>query len=582
MFGWGRRYEPRLENWDGRRHSTRDGGSMFPLAWSRPVALRLLVVLAASAAVTALLFLNSPPFPHRVGAVLPHDFRARVAFEVPNEAFAAHRVEQSYPDSAAEPPQTGIDSPPTDRYASGAILVRRGQRIDAPKFVLLLAEHRAFAGSQTTADRAARLLSIALIVLILTALLAVYVARFQPLLADSTPRVASVCLLVLLSLGFALVLSRPPWHAGLVPLTVTAMVLAIVFNPPFALLLSFCTAIVLSFGLGTGLGTMLVHAGGLATCALMLGEVRSRTRPVQVSALAGVAYLSLSVATGMLGDQPARLFLVDGARCFLWSLLAGFVLCGSLPFVERCFGVMTDATLLELADGSHPLMQELVRRAPGTYTHSMTVATLAEAAAESVGANPLLVRVGSYFHDVGKMLKPHYFIENQTGANRHDSLEPALSTLVIMGHVKDGIALAKQYGLPKPIIDFIRQHHGTTLVEYFYREALRLQQESGLDGNELEFAFRYPGPRPQTREAGILMMADAVESASRSLAAPTPNGLRKLVHDLLMKRLLDGQFDECGLTMAELRLVEESLAKSVIAVFHARIRYQDVPRSEAS
>src|SRR5204863_7955054 len=172
--------------------------------------------------------------------------------------------------------------------------------------------------------------------------------------------------------------------------------------------------------------------------------------------------------------------------------LAGFILTGALPLVERCFSVITDVSLLELCDGSHPLLQELIRRAPGTYTHSMTVATLAEAAAEAIGANPLLARVGSYFHDVGKMMKAPYFIENQSGENRHDGLEPALSTLVILGHVKDGVALARQYNLPGPLIDFIQQHHGSTLVEYFYREALRLQEEHGHGGaHELEFLFRY-------------------------------------------------------------------------------------------
>jgi membrane-associated HD superfamily phosphohydrolase len=169
------------------------------------------------------------------------------------------------------------------------------------------------------------------------------------------------------------------------------------------------------------------------------------------------------------------------------------------------------------------------------------------------------------------MLKPHYFIENQTGPNRHDALEPALSTLVIIGHVKDGMALAEQYRLPKPVADLIQQHHGTTLVEYFYREALRLHDGHVPPG--LESAFRYPGPKPRSREAGILMLADAVESSSRALSAPTPGSLRKLVNDLLMKRLLDGQFEESGLTLTELRRIEESLCKSLIALFHARIKY---------
>src|SRR5262249_22996524 len=167
----------------------------------------------------------------------------------------------------------------------------------------------------------------------------------------------------------------------------------------------------------------------------------------------------------------------------------------------------------------------------------------AEVGAEPIGANPLGVRVGSFSHDSGKMLKPQYFIENQSGSNRHDILEPALSTLVIIGHVKDGLALAQQYHLPKPILDFIAQHHGTTLVEYFYREAMRQQETQGHGQVDLESCFRYPGPKPQNRENGILMLADAVESTSRSLANPTPGSLSKLVHDLLMKRLLDGQFE---------------------------------------
>jgi putative nucleotidyltransferase with HDIG domain len=295
-----------------------------------------------------------------------------------------------------------------------------------------------------------------------------------------------------------------------------------------------------------------------------------------VACVAGVIFFVMTVATELLRGQTWSMILADASRRFVWGTLAGFLLTGLLPIVEKLFGVVTDISLLELADGSHPLLQELVRRAPGTYTHSITVATLAEAAADAIGANPLLVRVGSYFHDVGKMLKPHYFVENQSGENKHDSLEPALSTLIIIGHVKDGIALARQYNLPKPIIDFIEQHHGTTLVEYFYREALKLQESNGNSVNgEFEASFRYPGPKPQNRENGILMLADAVESASRALQDPTPTRLMKLVHELMMKRLLDGQFDESNLTLTELHVVEESISKSLIALFHARIKYPE-------
>jgi hypothetical protein len=372
-----------------------------------------------------------------------------------------------------------------------------------------------------------------------------------------------------------LLLSRPPWFAVIIPLTFTAMILTIVYNPQFALLMSFSLALATTVALNNGLNLLLILMGGLATSILGLGNVQTRTRLVLVAAEAGLAYLAMTLATGLHSGQTWKLIGSDSGRHFLWGTLAGFLLCGCLPLVERIFGIFTDISLLELADGSHPLLQELVRRAPGTYTHSMTVATLAEAAAEAIHANPLLTRIGSYFHDVGKMLKPHYFIENQAGENRHETLEPALSTLIIIGHVKDGLALAHQYQLPKPITDFIEQHHGTMLVEYFYQEAIRLQEQEGNGFMELESTFRYPGPKPQTRETGIVMLSDSVESASRALSDPAPGSLRKLVHDNLMKRLLDGQFEESGLTLTELHRIEESLCKSLIALYHTRIRYPE-------
>jgi putative nucleotidyltransferase with HDIG domain len=379
--------------------------------------------------------------------------------------------------------------------------------------------------------------------------------------------------LIVATVGATLLLSQLPGDASLIPLMLMAMILAIAFNPPFALLVSFSMSVVICVSSGAALAPLLIQSGGMATAILSLRGIRSRTRTVEVGIASGFAVAAMTVAAGVLTDHSGRLIALDALRNTLWCLMAGFILSGTLPFVERWFGVVTDASLLELADGSHPLLQELVCRAPGTYTHSMAVATLAEAAAETIGANALLARVASYYHDIGKMMKPDYFVENQSGENRHDNLEPALSTLVILGHVKDGVALARQYGLPRLIIDFIQQHHGTTLVEYFYREAMRLQEENGHGCNELEFAFRYPGPKPRSREAGILMLADAVESASRVLASPTPTSLRKLVHEMMMKRLLDGQFDDSRLSLTELYQIEESLVKSLTAVYHARIRY---------
>lgn len=451
----------------------------------------------------------------------------------------------------------------------------RGQPITERQLGLLHEEQRAFLRSLSAGDHVQRAFALFLVMAMLCGLVVLYVARFQPALAENLGRTVGVCALSAVTLALDLLLSREPWHATLIPMTVTALLITLAYNPQFALVMSFSLALATTVALGSDVNLLLLQMGGLAAAILLLRNLRRRTRLVEVCAVAGLVFLAMTVATGLLTGQTWRLIAFDGVRNFLWGTLSGFLLSGSLPVIERCFGIITDISLSELADGSHPLLQELIRRAPGTYTHSMTVATLAEAAAEAIGANPLLTRVGSSFHDIGKMLKPHYFIENQTGANRHDELEPALSTLVIIGHVKDGVALARQYGLPAPIIDFIQEHHGTTLVEYFYHEALRHREENDHGNTELESTFRYPGPRPSNREIGIVMLADAVESTSRALDDPAPGSLQKLVHELLMKRLLDGQFDDSGLTLTELHTVEESLCKSVIALFHARIKYPE-------
>ena len=247
-----------------------------------------------------------------------------------------------------------------------------------------------------------------------------------------------------------------------------------------------------------------------------------------------------------------------------------------LPFIEHFFGVLTDLSLLEFGDVAHPLLQELVRRAPSTYNHSITVGSIAEAAAESIHARGLLVRVGAYFHDIGKMLKPDYFVENQgPDDNRHEALAPAMSTLVIIAHIKDGADLARQHRLPQPIIDLIAQHHGTTRVEFFYDRATEQQQADPNGGEVDESSYRYPGPKPQTKEAAVLMLADAVESASRTLVDPTPARIESLVREIAEHRLHGGQFDESGLTLRELRTIEKSMVMSLTSIYHGRIKYPE-------
>ncbi len=580
MFGPLKKH-PRLGQWNGRTRSSRSDEPLLPRLCRRPVLLRLGVVWLTTLAATAIAYLWGPPLPYRVGETSPHDLRVRVDFEIINPVEAVNQREalraRENAGEVLEITPAATDRAGVERYSAGILLIQRGQPITDRVLALLQEEHAAYARSLSRTERLCRGVGLFLVFSLLSALVVLYVVRFQKSLAQSLPTIAKVCALVVLTILLGALLSKPPWHAVLIPLTVTAMILTMAYNPQLALLMSFSLTLAMTVMLGTDVRYLLEQMGGQAAAVLLLRNIRTRTRLVQVGIGAGLAYLVMTVATGLLTRQTWGLITSDALRNFTWGTLAGFLLTGCLPLVEKLFGIVTDISLLELADGSHPLLQELVRRAPGTYTHSITVATLAEAAADAIGANPLLVRVGSYFHDVGKMLKPHYFVENQNGENRHDQLEPALSTLIIIGHVKDGQALARQYRLPQPIVDFIMQHHGTTLVEYFYREAIRLQESSG-NGNSagvLEPAFRYPGPKPQSRENGILMMADAVESASRALGDPTPGSMRKLVHDLLMKRLLDGQFEESGLTLTELHLIEESLCKSLIALFHARIKYPE-------
>jgi len=287
----------------------------------------------------------------------------------------------------------------------------------------------------------------------------------------------------------------------------------------------------------------------------------------------GTGVISSQSLTPLWSDSRLLINSLAGAG---WCIAAGYLVAGSLPFIESAFGVVTDISLLELSDISHPLLQELVRRAPGTYNHSIAVATIGEAAAESIGANGLLVRVGAYFHDIGKMLKPEYFIENlgEGDESRHDNLAPAMSTLIIIGHVKDGVDLAHQYNLPQALVNFIEQHHGTTLVQYFYHEAKKEADEDHKTDAE-ESSFRYPGPNPQNREAGVMMLADAVESASRALSEPTPKRIENLVQKIVMDRLMDNQLDESTLTLNEVRAIEDSLTKSLIAIYHGRIKYPE-------
>jgi hypothetical protein len=453
----------------------------------------------------------------------------------------------------------------------GDMLAPAGKPLD--DLSLLELEHQAYLESRSITERLAHSLASLGMFVALSILCGVYVLHYEPKLVDNLRQFSTTLAMIVVTVGISVVAARDNVRAELVPLVVFGMTLSIAFHREFALLFSAVVTVIVVVATGQGLGQFMILYSAVASSILLVGSIRNRRKLIYVGLAVGVVATLTTVGVETLAAQPFATIWPEAMRYGLFSVFAGLLMLGLLPFIESLFGVQTELSLLELGDVAHPLLQELVRRAPGTYNHSINVASIAEAAAESIGAKGLLVRVGAYFHDIGKMLKPGYFIENQGhDANRHESLVPAMSTLIIIAHIKDGADLARQHRLPKPIIDFIEQHHGTTLVEYFFRRA----SEANVDGAEVdESNFRYPGPKPQTKEAAVLMLADAVEGASRALVEPTPSRIENLVHDIAMKRLLDGQFDTCGLTLQELATIEDSLVKSLTAVYHGRVKYPD-------
>jgi cyclic-di-AMP phosphodiesterase PgpH len=480
-------------------------------------------------------------------------------------------------------------SPVTDSFKLGAPLVLPGAYINEEALGLLRAQYDSIDKDVPWFEHIIRLATSVLLLLVLAIIIGYYLVHNENRLVHHAGRLAIYLTAIVLTIFLGQLLSFDPWRAEVIPVLCTVMVLAIAYNQVLAALTGFAISLVLTLSLGGGLGQFVVLMSATATAVVPLAQVESRSKLVKVGFWTAVIYLTVTWGIGILESQRLdriwsdQVLLVNSLRGAGWCLAAGYLVAGSLPFIESGFGVVTDISLLELGDVSHPLLQELVRRAPGTYNHSIGVATIAETAADAIGANGLLCRVGAYFHDIGKMLKPQYFVENMpAGAtSRHDSLAPAMSTLIIIGHVKDGVDLAKQHNLPDPLIDFVEQHHGTTLVEYFYRQATKQagsQKDQRLEVEES--SFRYPGPKPQSREAGVLMLADAVEGASRTLNEPTPKRIESLVHDLMLKRLLDGQFDESSLTLSELNVIADSLTKSLISIYHGRVKYPDQEKVE--
>ncbi len=427
-----------------------------------------------------------------------------------------------------------------------------------------------------------------------------YLSVLRPALLTTPRRVLLLATVALLSTALARITiyglqtsqTLPAESVGfLLPLPLAPLLVTILLDGAAGIAVGLWTSLVM-YGMAERSLPILV-AGMIATAigAATAGHLRTRAQIMRAGLLIGLSEVTCVFAVTAVGWEQAEVTVVvqQAAACLLSGTLSAVLALLVLPLFEFLFRITTDVTLLEISDLGHPLLQRLAIEAPGTYHHSLVVATLAHAAADEIGANALLARVGSYYHDIGKLTKPHFFAENlRDSYNPHDRLSPSMSALIVTGHVKEGLSLATFHKLPEPILAIIREHHGTSVVTFFHHKARQQQEQererqtggAGWMGGALlveESAFRHGGPKPASRESAIISLADAVEAATRSLERPTRSALGGVVDEIVLGKFRDGQLDECGLTLAELPQVKGSFVSTLVNMLHVRMAY---PRDE--
>jgi len=405
-----------------------------------------------------------------------------------------------------------------------------------------------------------------------------YLKRFYINVYGDLKRVALIFLLLNLNLALArvMVIISP----YIVPYTFLPMLLTILIKKRVGQSLALFSALLLSIVTGFNVQVLLMLMLTSILSVVFINKVEERNDILKSSFYIAVVAWIVSLAFGFLLSNAVMdslrnsLFVVSGI------LSSGILVIGFLPFIESVFNVVTEIKLLELANPNHPLLKRLQMEAPGTYHHSIMVGNLAEAAAEELHANSILLRVAAYYHDIGKLSRPQFFKENQIGGkNPHDEIKPNLSTLIIINHVKIGLEMAEKAKLPKEIKDLIAQHHGTTLVKYFYFT----MKNNAEDPDEIkEEDYRYPGPKPKTREAGIMMLADSVEAAVRSISEPTQGKVEAMVYKIFKDKLEDGQLDDCDITFSDVSKIRKNFLKTFSSIYHERIEYPEDKRKKNS
>lgn len=357
----------------------------------------------------------------------------------------------------------------------------------------------------------------------------------------------------------------------LIPIACGAMLMTILIEYRLSLFVNLLNLVFVSVVVGFNPSVIILSAIAIVLGSTSVKKVQQRNDIIYSTVYIAIVLAVLTLTVGMISSNNLKENLIQTGFIIIGVLISGILSVGLLPFYESIFDVVTNIKLLELSNPNQPLMKKLLMEAPGTYHHSMMVANLAEAAAEVVGGNPVIARVGAYYHDIGKTKRPYFFGENQIGKeNPHDKITPNLSTLIILSHTKDGLEMAKEHKIPKIIQDIIVQHHGTTLVKYFYYK-VKNSAENPEEINEED--FRYPGPIPDTKESGILMLADSVEASVRSIPEPTKDKIENMVNNIINDKINNNQLINCDLTLKDIELIRNSFLKTLDGIYHHRIEY---------
>jgi len=408
------------------------------------------------------------------------------------------------------------------------------------------------------------------------AMLAVFLAFYKSRKVFTNQKFTALLLVLGIEIFFVYIIDyKLNLSVYLIPFAIGAILVTVLFDLETGIISTLAISLVIGIIQNFNFSVAMISFLSGTTAAISVQTVHKRSdfyRPVLY--LIVLYLLAIYLLESLKFSSPETIVQQLGFGV-INSILSPIIAMGILPIFESLFNITTDLTLLELSDMNHPLLRRLALEAPGTYHHSIVVGNLCEKAAEAIGANPLLARVGTYYHDIGKMEIPEYFVENATGTkSKHDSLSPSMSALIIGSHVKKGMELAENEDLPDVIMDFIAEHHGTTTMDYFYHKA---REQSGENNEEKvdENEYRYPGPRPHSKETAILMLADSIEAASRTLEDPKPSRIRNLVRKIINDKFQSGQLSDSELTMRDLSIMEDAFAQMLLGIFHKRVDYPE-------